>query len=165
MGCPALAPGISGLSLFLFTFLLIYATFIARFIVVRAPRRFRGQDLKMTTSSFAPLPSSVVLSARCSFAPWSGSALGVSFRPSVRSFSGFVAVVRFSSPAAAGLFSRSWARRLAPAVAFCTVRKGPLSLPPCWLVSVPVAPPPALVGRGRASRRLAECFAAACAAA
>lgn len=117
----------------------------------------------MTTSAFAPSPSSVVLSARCAFAPWAGSALGVSFRPSSHSFTGVVAVVRFSSPAAAGLFSRSWSRRLAPAVSFCTVRKGPASLPPCFLVSVPVLPPPVQVCRGGASRRLAEVFSAHCA--
>ncbi len=66
--------------------------------------------------SVAPFASSVVRSARAGFAPWSGCALGVSFRPSSRAFSGFVAVVRFSSPAAAARFSRSWGARLAPSV-------------------------------------------------
>jgi len=113
--------------------------------------------------AFAPLPSSVVRSARASFAPWPGAALGVSFRPSRRAFSGFVAVVRFSSPVAAGRFSGSWGRRLVPFVRFCAVRPAPLAAggAPSWVVSVPVAAPPAPVGRGRASRALAAAFAAA----
>ena len=126
-------------------------------------RVFVGCPVAASSFAFAPVPSSVVLSARCAFAPWAGSALGVSFRPSGRAFSGFVAVVRFSSPAAAGLFSRSWARRFVAAgglVRFCAVR----AVPGGWAVSVPVAPPPAPVGRGRASRRLAALFAARCAA-
>ena len=111
-----------------------------------------------------PSPSSLVRSARASFAPWAGSALGVSFRPSRRAFSGFVAVVRFSSPAAAGRFSASWGRRLVPFVRFCAVRPAPLAAgSPSWVVSVPVAAPPAPVGRGRASRALAAAFAAAAA--
>lgn len=115
--------------------------------------------------AFAPLPSSVVRSARASFAPWAGSALGVSFRPSRRAFSGFVAVVRFSSAAAAGRFSGSWGRRLVPFVRFCAVRPAPLAVggASSWVVSVPVAAPPAPVGRGRASRALAAAFAAAAA--
>ena len=126
-------------------------------------RVFVGCPVAASSFAFAPVPSSVVLSARCAFAPWAGSALGVSFRPSGRAFSGFVAVVRFSSPAAAGLFSRSWARRFVAAgglVRFCAVR----AVPGGWAVSVPVAPPPAPVGRGRASRRLAALFAARCGA-
>lgn len=59
--------------------------------------------------------SSVARSARAAFAPWSGGALGVSFRLSLRSLSGFVAVARFSSAAAAGRFACSWGRRLPPA--------------------------------------------------
>ena len=112
-----------------------------------------------------PSPSSLVRSARASFAPWAGSALGVSFRPSRRAFSGFVAVVRFSSPVAAGRFSASWGRRLVPFVRFCAVRPAPLAVggAPSWVVSVPVAAPPAPVGRGRASRALAAAFAAAAA--
>jgi len=123
-------------------------------------RVFVGCPVAASSFAFAPVPSSVVLSARCAFAPWAGAALGVSFRPSVRSFSGFVAVVRFASPAAAARFSRSWARRLVPAVSFCAVRR----VPGGFAVSVPVAPPPAPVGRGRASRRLAAVFAARCGA-
>ena len=110
----------------------------------------------------APAPSSVVRSARAWFAPWSGAALGVSFRPSRLAWSGFVAVVRFSSFPAAACFSRSWGPRCG--AGFCAVRSVPAAagLSPSWCVSVPVAPPPALVGRGRASRALAALFAARC---
>jgi hypothetical protein len=124
-----------------------------------------GGFMSAASFAFAPLPSSVVRSARASFAPWAGSALGVSFRPSRRAFSGFVAVVRFSSAAAAGRFSGSWGRRLVPFVRFCAVRPAPLAVggASSWVVSVPVAAPPAPVGRGRASRALAAAFAAAAA--
>ncbi|MBK8185725.1 MAG: hypothetical protein IPK63_23650 [Candidatus Competibacteraceae bacterium] len=107
-----------------------------------------------------PVASSLVRSARFAFAPWAGCALGVSFRSSARSLSGFVAVVRFSCPVAAARFAASWGRRLSPVCRGCVVRPGPVGVAPCWLVSVPVAPPPAPVGRGRASRALAVAFAA-----
>jgi hypothetical protein len=117
--------------------------------------------------SFAPFPSSVVRSARFAFAPWAGGALGVSFRPSSRAFSGFVAVVRFASFAAAARFSASWGGRFARSgglVSFCAVRSVPAAagVAPSWCVSVPVAPPPVPVRRGGASRRLAAVFAARC---
>jgi len=117
--------------------------------------------------SFAPFPSSVVRSARFAFAPWAGGALGVSFRPSSRAFSGFVAVVRFASFAAAARFSASWGGRFARSgglVSFCAVRSVPAAagVPPSWCVSVPVAPPPVPVRRGGASRALAAVFAARC---
>lgn len=105
-----------------------------------------------------PFASSVVRSARCGFAPWSGCALGVSFRPSARALSGFVAAVRFSCPVAAGRFAASWGRRLPAVCRGCCVRP----VPGGFAVSVPVAPPPVPVGRGRASRRLASVFSAAC---
>ena len=111
----------------------------------------------VSVSAFAPLPSSVVRSARASFAPWAGCALGVSFRPSVRAVSGFVAVVRFSSLAAAGRFARSWGVRLPSVCRGCCVRP----VPGGFAVSVPVAPA-CPVGRGRASRSLALRFAASC---
>jgi len=113
----------------------------------------------VSLSAFVPLVSSVVRSARCGFAPWSGAALGVSFRPSRRAFSGFVAVVRFSSPVAAARFALSWGRRLPPVCRGCVVRP----VPGGFAVSVPVAPA-APVGRGRASRALAARFAARCGA-
>ena len=50
---------------------------------------------------FVPVVSVALRSARCRVAPWGGSALGLSFRRSRRSLSGFVAVARFSSFAAA----------------------------------------------------------------
>jgi len=117
--------------------------------------------------SFAPFPSSVVRSARFAFAPWAGGALGVSFRPSSRAFSGFVAVVRFASFAAAARFSASWGGRFARSgglVSFCAVRSVPAAVgaAPSWCVSVPVAPPPVPVRRGGASRALAALFAARC---
>ncbi|HPE73058.1 MAG TPA: hypothetical protein PK018_12965 [Candidatus Competibacter sp.] len=112
----------------------------------------------MASFSLFPAASSVVRSARAAFAPWAGGALGVSFRLSSRSLSGFVAVVRFSSAAAAGCFACSWGRRLPPACFGCVVRP----VPGGFAVSVPVAPPPVSVGRGLASRRLASVFAARC---
>lgn len=114
--------------------------------------------------SVPPLASSVVRSARAGFTPWSGAALGVSFRSSSRAFSGFVAVARFSSPVAAGRFARSWGARLGPACCWCCVRpvSAAAGVAPSWVVSVPVAPPPVAVGRGRASRVLAALFAARC---
>ncbi len=114
--------------------------------------------------SLVPSASSVVLSARCSLAPWAGSALGVSFRPSVRALCGVVAVVRFASAAGAAAFARSWSRRLPAACCGCAVRSVPAGagVAPSWVVSVPVAPPPVPVGRGRASRALAALVAARC---
>lgn len=111
-----------------------------------------------------PVASSVVLSARCGLAPWAGSALGVSFRPSSVALLGFVAVVRFSSSVAAGAFARSWSCRLPVACCGCRVRAVPVvaGVAPSWVVSVPVAPPPVPVRRGGASRRLAAVFAARC---
>ena len=55
----------------------------------------------VVVSLSVPVASRVVLAARCGLAPWAGSALGVSFRASSVALSGVVAVVRFSSPAAA----------------------------------------------------------------
>ncbi|MDG4550738.1 MAG: hypothetical protein P9F19_15960 [Candidatus Contendobacter sp.] len=108
------------------------------------------------------------MSARCGLAPWAGFALGVSFRPSAVALSGAVAVVRFSSSVAAAAFARSWARRLPPACGGCRVRPALVAagagVAPSWAVSVPVAPPPVAVGRGRASRALAAVFAARCGA-
>ena len=104
-----------------------------------------------------PVASSVVRSARFALAPWAGCALGVSFRPSARAVSGFVAVVRFSSAVAAGRFAASWGRRLPPVCRGCVVRP----VPGGFAVSVPVAPA-CPVGRGRASRSLALRFAASC---
>jgi hypothetical protein len=78
----------------------------------------------------------VLLSGRCRVAPWGGSALGLSWRRSRRSLSGFVAVVRFSALPAALLFARSWGRRLPPRPGFCAVRR----VPGGFAVSVPVCP-------------------------
>ena len=116
--------------------------------------------------SAVPSAASVVLSARCALAPWAGSALGVSFRPSARALLGSVAVVRFASAGGAAAFARSWSRRLPPACRGVVVRPVPpaAGVAPSWVVSVPVAPPPVPVGRGRASRRLAALVAARCGA-
>ena len=75
---------------------------------------FAGAFWGCLVAAFASVPSAscVLASARCCLAPWAGSALGVSFRPSSRALSGSVAVVRFASPAGAGAFARSWSRRL-----------------------------------------------------
>lgn len=71
-----------------------------------------------------------------------GGLVSVVFRPSSRSFSGWVAVVRFRRRSAAVRFARRWAGRLGVGVA---VRGGGL------FVSVPVAAPrssrPAGLGR------------------
>jgi hypothetical protein len=90
----------------------------------------------------------------------------VSFRASAVALSGVVAVARFASPVAAGVFARSWGRRLPAACRGCRVRAVPLAagVPASWVVSVPVAPPPVPVRRGGASRRLAAVFAVRCAA-
>jgi hypothetical protein len=85
---------------------------------------------------FVPSLRSVLLSGRCRVAPWGGSALGLSFRRSRRSLSGFVAVVRFSALPAARLFACSWGRRLPPRPGFCAVRR----VPGGFAVSVPVCP-------------------------
>ena len=118
----------------------------------------------MVGLSCVPSASSVVLFARCALAPWSGSALGVSFRPSSRALSGVVAVVRFASAPVASAFARSWSRRLPVACRGCVVRAVPVvaGVAPSWVVSVPVAPPPVPVRRGGASRRLAAVVAARC---
>ena len=87
-------------------------------------------------SGFVPSLRSVLLSGRCRVAPWGGSALGLSFRRSRRSLSGFVAVVRFSALPAARLFACSWGRRLPPHPGFCAVRR----VPGGFAVSVPVCP-------------------------
>jgi len=117
--------------------------------------------------AFVPSASAVLRSARFGLAPWAGSALGVSFRPSSVALSGSVAVCRFASPAAAAAFARSWARRLPAACGGCRVRPAPVvaGVAPSWVVSVPVAPPPVPVRRGGASRSLAAVFAARCAVA
>ncbi len=85
-------------------------------------------------SGFVPVVRVVLRSARCRVAPWGGSALGLSFRRSRRSLSGFVAVARFGSFAAASRFARSWGRRLPPRPGFCAVR----AVPGGFAVSVPV---------------------------
>jgi hypothetical protein len=108
---------------------------------------------------FVPSLRSVFLSGRCRLAPWGGSALGLSFRRSRRSLSGFVAVVRFASFAAASRFALSWGRRLPPRPGFCAVRP----VAGGFAVSVPVCPclPPcrsglaALVAAGRPALALA----------
>jgi len=114
--------------------------------------------------SSVPSASSVLRSARFPLAPWAGSALGVSFRPSARALSGAVAVVRFASAAGAGAFARSWSRRLPVACRGCVVRLVPAAagVAPSWVVSVPVAPPPVPVRRGGASRALAALVAVRC---
>jgi hypothetical protein len=91
----------------------------------------------------------IVLSARCHFAPWDGCALGVSFRASIHSWTGMVAVARFNSKEAANRFSAVWAKRTAPG--YCAVRSSQFG----FLVSVPVPKEAPQVGRGKASRRLA----------
>jgi len=85
--------------------------------------------------SFVPSVRSVVRSARFRCAAWGGSALGLSVRPSVRSLSGFVAVVRFRSLAGASAFARCWGRRLPAVCRGCVLR----SSGGFWFVSVPVA--------------------------
>jgi hypothetical protein len=64
----------------------------------------------------------------------------LSWRRSRLSLSGFVAVVRFSSPVAAGVFARSWGRRLPPRPGFCAVRRVVAGSGVAWCVSVPVCP-------------------------
>lgn len=83
---------------------------------------------------FVPVVSVVLRSARCRVASWGGSALGLSFRRSRLSLSGFVAVARFRSFAAAGRFARSWGRRLPARPGFCVVRR----VSGGFAVSVPV---------------------------
>ena len=87
-------------------------------------------------SGFVPVVRVVLRSARCWVAPWGGSALGLSFRRSRRSLSGFVAVARFSSFVAASRFALSWGRRLPARPGFCAVR----SVAGGFAVSVPVCP-------------------------
>lgn len=98
-------------------------------------------------SGFVPVVSVALRSARCRVAPWAGAALGFSFRRSRRSLSGFVAVVRFSSFAAASRFSLSWGRRLPPRPGFCAVRP----VAGGFAVSLPVCPclPPCRSGLRR----------------
>ena len=77
--------------------------------------------------------------------------LGLSFRRSRRSLSGFVAVARFSSFAAASRFARSWGRRLPARPGFCAVRavagrRGLLVL--AALPSLPGVPLPVLLYGG-----------------
>ena len=87
-------------------------------------------------SGFVPSLRSVFLSGRFRLAPWAGAALGLSFRRSRLSLSGFVAVVRFSSFPAALRFARCWGRRLPARPGFCAVRR----VPGGFAVSVPVCP-------------------------
>ena len=87
-------------------------------------------------SGFVPSLRSVFLSGRFRLAPWAGAALGLSFRRSRLSLSGFVAVVRFSSFPAALWFARCWGRRLPARPGFCVVRR----VPGGFAVSVPVCP-------------------------
>ncbi len=89
-----------------------------------------------SVSGFVPGLLPVLRSARCAVAPWAGSALGLSLRASARSLSGWVAVVRFSSSAAAGRFAASWGRRLPAGCRGCVVRHAARG----WVVSLPVAP-------------------------
>ena len=109
----------------------------------------------------APAPVSVVRSARCALKVWSSACLGVSFRGSLRSFTGAVAVVRFSSPAAAQWFAASWGLRFARSrglsVGFCAVRAVPAAAgrPASWCVSVPVSPTAAAPVRGAFGPRVA----------
>jgi hypothetical protein len=83
--------------------------------------------------ALAPPARAVACSARRGGPAFSGAVL----RLSCRSFSGAVLVASFSSPRVAAAFARAWAGRL-PAPVF--VRRAPAGAP-CWLVSVPVAPP------------------------
>lgn len=85
-------------------------------------------------SGFVPVVRVVLRSARCRVAPWGGSALGLSFRRSRLSLSGFVAVARFGSFAAASRFALSWGRRLPARPGFCAVR----AVAGGFAVSVPV---------------------------
>ena len=85
---------------------------------------------------FVPVVAVVLRSARCRVAPWGGFALGLSFRRSRLSLSGFVAVARFRSFAAAARFALSWGRRLPARPGFCAVRR----VPGGFAVSVPVCP-------------------------
>ena len=85
---------------------------------------------------FVPVVSVVLRSARCRVAPWGGFALGLSFRRSRLSLSGFVAVARFRSFAAAARFALSWGRRLPARPGFCAVRR----VPGGFAVSVPGCP-------------------------
>jgi len=87
---------------------------------------------------FVPVLPVVLRSARCRVAPWGAAALGLSWRRSRLALSGFVAVARFSSPAAAGAFARSWGRRLPARPGFCAVRRVVSGGRVSWCVSVPV---------------------------
>ena len=68
----------------------------------------------------------VLSSARCAVAPWAGCCVSVRVRPSRRSLSGWVAVVRFSSPAAANRFAALWGSRLPVWCRGCVVRPLPV---------------------------------------
>ena len=115
----------------------------------------------LLAAGFAPAPLSVVRSARCALKAWSSACLGVSFRGSLRSFSGCVAVVRFSCPVAAQWFAASWGLRFARSrglsVGFCAVRAVPAAAgrPASWCVSVPVSPTAAAPVRGAFGPRVA----------
>ena len=129
------APSLACLSFFssrglLFTF--IFVIFYNKYLVFwRCPVSALSR-----VSGFVPSVRSVVRSARFRCAPWGFSALGLSVRPSARSLSGAVAVVRFRSRVGAAAFARCWARRLPMACRGCAVR----TASGFWFVSVPVAP-------------------------
>jgi hypothetical protein len=89
--------------------------------------------------ALAPAPRWVACSARLAALSGRRALLGALLRPSARSFSGWVLAVSFSSPRVAAAFSRAWAGRLGLP---CFVR----SAAGAWVVSVPVAPPPAAAG-------------------
>ncbi len=84
---------------------------------------------------FVPSVRFVLRSASSPLASWRGLALAISVHPSRRSLSGWVAVVSFSSSAAAHWFALLWAARLPAACRGCVVR----CVSGGFAVSVPIA--------------------------
>jgi hypothetical protein len=84
---------------------------------------------------FVPSARLVRRSASCGLVSWSAAVVSVLLRPSSRSLSGWVCVVRFSSFSAASRFALSWGRRLPAVCRGCVVRP----VEGGFAVSVPVA--------------------------
>ncbi len=84
---------------------------------------------------FVPSVRFVLRSASSPLASWCGLALAISVRPSRVALGGWVAVVRFSSSAAARRFALLWAARLPAVYRGCVVRR----VSGGFAVSVPVA--------------------------
>lgn len=85
---------------------------------------------------FVPSVRFVRRSASCGLVSWSAAVVSILLRPSPRSLSGWVCVVRFSSFSAASRFALSWGRRLPAVCRGCVVRAAAGG---GFAVSVPVA--------------------------